>query len=83
MAIDNSSVFVPGAGAPQYGFRRTELLAQTDGNHTALEIAVARGTSVFHFSIKVDEKRPLNYTHEYQVVFIEPSDGEADESLDL
>lgn len=33
------------------------------------------GVSVFHFSIKADLLRPLNYTHEYQIVFIEPSDG--------
>lgn len=33
------------------------------------------GVSVFHFSIKADEKRPLNYNHEYQVVYIEPHDG--------
>lgn len=33
------------------------------------------GTTVFHFSIKLDEKRPLNYNHEYQIVFIEPNDG--------
>lgn len=33
------------------------------------------GTTVFHFSIKADPERPLNYSHEYQIVFIEPSDG--------
>lgn len=33
------------------------------------------GTSTFHFSIKEDPERPLNFTHEYQIVFIEPSDG--------
>lgn len=31
--------------------------------------------SVFHFSIMADEKRPLNYNHEYQVVYVEPHDG--------
>ncbi|KAJ7127484.1 hypothetical protein C8R46DRAFT_1145604 [Mycena filopes] len=33
------------------------------------------GATVFHFSIKADLLRPLNYRHEYQIVFIEPSDG--------
>ena len=33
------------------------------------------GVSVFHFSIKANEKVPLNYSHEYQVVYIEPHDG--------
>lgn len=33
------------------------------------------GTTVFHFSIMKDEEHPLNYTHEYQIVWIEPDDG--------
>ncbi|KAG8722350.1 hypothetical protein FRC09_006389 [Ceratobasidium sp. 395] len=69
--IDNSSVFVPGGNPAnsQYGFRRTEIIAQND--RTVLE----QGKSVWHFSIQRDEKRPLNYKHEYQIVFIEPNDG--------
>ncbi|KAG8733976.1 hypothetical protein FRC10_012048 [Ceratobasidium sp. 414] len=69
--IDNSSVFVPGGNPAnsQYGFRRTEIIAQND--RTVLE----SGKSVWHFSILRDEKRPLNYKHEYQIVFIEPGDG--------
>ncbi|KAJ7752577.1 hypothetical protein B0H16DRAFT_1373199, partial [Mycena metata] len=73
--IDNTSVFVPGGGPPQYGFRRTELIAQKDGNSTALDAEMETAVSVFHFSIKADVLRPLNYSHEYQIVFIEPSDG--------
>ncbi|KAJ7615028.1 hypothetical protein DFH06DRAFT_1240391 [Mycena polygramma] len=73
--IDNTSVFVPGGGPPQYGFRRTEFIAQKNENSTALNVAMETGVSVFHFSIKPDVSRPLNYTHEYQIVFIEPSDG--------
>lgn len=69
--IDNSSVFVPGGNVAnaQYGFRRTEIIAQN--NRTLLE----SGKTVWHFSILRDELRPLNYTHEYQIVFIEPDDG--------
>ena len=33
------------------------------------------GVTRFHFSIKSDPRFPLNFTHEYQIVFIEPSDG--------
>ncbi|KAG7444055.1 uncharacterized protein BT62DRAFT_934235 [Guyanagaster necrorhizus] len=44
-------------------------------NATALNEEMDTGVSVFHFSIKADESHPLNYTHEYQVVFIEPTDG--------
>ncbi|TFK40502.1 hypothetical protein BDQ12DRAFT_647510 [Crucibulum laeve] len=75
VSIDNSSVFIPGSNPPQFGFRRTELIAQKNGSHTALVAEMEIGVSVFHFSIKLDEKRPLNYNHEYQIVFIEPNDG--------
>lgn len=33
------------------------------------------GVTAFHVSIKADLVYPLNYTHEYQIVFIEPNDG--------
>lgn len=75
ITIDNSSVFVPGSGGPQFGFRRTEFIAQKDANHTALDGLMEVGTSIFHFSIQADLHRLLNFTHEYQIVFIEPSDG--------
>ncbi|KAK6992568.1 glycoside hydrolase family 131 protein [Favolaschia claudopus] len=73
--IDNTSVFVPGGGPPQFGFRRTELIAQKNGNATQLDTEMEVGVSTFHFSIKQDPSKPLNNNHEYQIVFIEPSDG--------
>lgn len=75
ITIDNTSVFIPGGQAPQYGFRRTELIAAVNGDHDDLNPLMETGTTAFHVSIKEDEKNPLNYTHEYQIVFIEPSDG--------
>lgn len=33
------------------------------------------GVTAFHFSVMKDDKKPLNSSHEYQVVFIEPNDG--------
>ncbi|KAJ7819682.1 hypothetical protein B0H13DRAFT_1528661, partial [Mycena leptocephala] len=48
---------------------------QKNGSSSALDTEMEMGVSVFHFSIKADLLRPLNYTHEYQIVFIEPSDG--------
>ena len=33
IAIDNTSVFVPGGQAPQYGFRRTDFIAANNGVH--------------------------------------------------
>ncbi|KAG6811712.1 hypothetical protein H0H92_006169 [Tricholoma furcatifolium] len=75
--IDNTSVFIPGGSAPQYGFRRTELIAHVNGSSstTDLDVAMETNVTVFHFSIQMDDQKPLNYTHEYQIVFIEPSDG--------
>jgi len=75
ISIDNTSVFVPGSGGPQFGFRRTEFIAANNGDHDDLNPVLETGTTVFHVSIKQDPARPLNYTHEYQIVFIEPSDG--------
>lgn len=65
---------MPG-GNPQNGFRRTEFIAARDGEHTELLNVIETGVTAFHFSIKEDAARPLNYTHEYQIVFIEPNDG--------
>ena len=75
MTIDNSSVFVPGGGPPQYGFRRGEFIAQVNGDHNAFNAASEVGTTVYHFSIQRDDSKPLNYSHEYQIVWIEPNDG--------
>jgi hypothetical protein len=33
------------------------------------------GITAFHFSVYRDEELPLNYTHEYQAVWVEPTDG--------
>ncbi|TBU25119.1 hypothetical protein BD311DRAFT_780576 [Dichomitus squalens] len=75
VSIDNSSVFVPGESSPQYGFRRTDIIAANNGEHTDLITQMETGKTIFHVSIQQDEQRPLNYSHEYQIVFIEPNDG--------
>ncbi|KAF9232191.1 hypothetical protein BU15DRAFT_90706 [Melanogaster broomeanus] len=75
ISIDNTSIFVPGGGSPQNGFRRTELIAQKDNNHTALNGMADVGTTVFHVSIRADDMLCLNMSHEYQIVWIEPNDG--------
>jgi hypothetical protein len=77
VSIDNSSVFVPGGSVAnsQYGFRRTELIAQVNQSAATADSLMEVNTTAFHFSIFRDESRPLNYSHEYQVVFIEPGDG--------
>lgn len=72
ISIDNTSIFVPGntAANAQFGFRRTELIAQSP-NRSAFEV----GTTVFHVSVMEDLSRPFNFAHEYQIVFTEPNDG--------
>ncbi|KAI0314451.1 hypothetical protein OF83DRAFT_1063810 [Amylostereum chailletii] len=78
ITIDNTSIFTPGANAPQNGFRRTELIAQptaAGADRNAFNAAMESGTTAFHFSVQADAAHPLNVTHEYQVVWIEPSDG--------
>ena len=79
ITIDNSSVFVPGGSTPQLGFRRTDLIAQppTAGadRTTFNDEVIEAGITTFHFSVDADLDHPLNLTHEYQVVWIEPNDG--------
>jgi hypothetical protein len=51
----------------QVGFRRAELLpASNDGAD-----ASTQGVKTLHFSVKKDAVRPLNLSHEYQLVFLE------------
>lgn len=53
----------------QTGFRRAELLiASNDGKD-----ASTTGVKTLHFSVMKDAARPLNLTHEYQLVFLEDS----------
>lgn len=78
--VDNTSIFTPGDSTPQNGFRRTDLIAQptppdSDPDRTALNSLIESNVTAFHFSVMMDEQRPLNFSHEYQVVWIEPSDG--------
>jgi hypothetical protein len=75
VSIDNSSVFLPGGNNPQHGFRRSDIIAEVDGSPDNLIPTMEVGTTVFHFSIKASVERPLNYNHEYQIVFVEFSDG--------
>lgn len=76
VSIDNTSIFIPGGSTPQYGFCRTDLLAHpADGDHDALDAIMEVGTTVLHFSVRPNDEIPLNYTHEYQIDYIEPSDG--------
>ena len=69
VTINDSSIFAPG-GKPQNGFRRAELLPITNNGTDA----TVQGVTTLHFSIQEDPAKPLNYSHEYQLVFIETND---------
>ncbi|KFY09348.1 hypothetical protein V492_05516 [Pseudogymnoascus sp. VKM F-4246] len=70
VAIDDSSIFAPSADNVQIGFRRAELQPTTN---TGSDPATT-GIKTLHFSVRADTERPLNYTHEYQLAFLESAD---------
>lgn len=54
----------------QLGFRRAELLpASNNGTDPSTQ-----GVKSLHFSLMKDAARPLNLSHEYQLVFVESND---------
>ncbi|KZS97141.1 hypothetical protein SISNIDRAFT_406506 [Sistotremastrum niveocremeum HHB9708] len=70
VTINDKSLFTPGGGATQVGFRRSELVP---ANNNGTDITV-QGTTTFHWSIRNDPSRPLNFTHEYHPVWHETAD---------
>lgn len=70
VTIDDSSIFAPSADNVQIGFRRAELQPTTN---TGSDPATT-GIKTLHFSVRADTTRPLNYTHEYQLAFLESAD---------
>ncbi|EWC44436.1 hypothetical protein DRE_06804 [Drechslerella stenobrocha 248] len=71
VSINNKSIFAPGGPQnAQNGFRRSELLPIVNNGNDVTN----NGVTAHHFSVRVDPTRPLNYTHEYQPVFIETQD---------
>jgi hypothetical protein len=70
LTIDDESIFAPSADNVQTGFRRAELLpASNDGADDS-----TTGIKTLHFSLAKDAQRPLNFSHEYQLVFLESAD---------
>ncbi|ERT01205.1 hypothetical protein HMPREF1624_02447 [Sporothrix schenckii ATCC 58251] len=70
VTISDKSIFAPSADNVQTGFRRAELLpASNSGTDPSTQ-----GVKTLHFSVMQDAQRPLNLTHEYQLVFLESND---------
>ncbi|RPA85777.1 hypothetical protein BJ508DRAFT_302605 [Ascobolus immersus RN42] len=71
VTITDQSIFAPG-GDVQSGFRRSELMPITNNGEAGDNFA--KGVTTVHFSVQADTAKPLNYSHEYQIVFIESAD---------
>ncbi|RFU33996.1 hypothetical protein B7463_g2393, partial [Scytalidium lignicola] len=70
VTINDKSIFAPNPTTHQTGFRRAELLPESN-NGTDPSTS---GVKTLHFSVRIDNFRPLNYSHEYQLVFLETND---------
>ncbi|KAI4921045.1 hypothetical protein J4E85_009160 [Alternaria conjuncta] len=72
VTIDSGSLFRAGENL-QTGFRRAGLLFKDDLNDAGTD-ASDNGVVTFHWSIRQDEHRPLNLSHEYMNVWHEKGD---------
>lgn len=70
LTINDSSIFAPSETNVQTGFRRAELLPASNNGTDAS----TTGIKTLHFSLAKDPQRPLNLSHEYQLVFLESAD---------
>lgn len=70
VTVSDESIFAPSADNVQLGFRRAELLPASNNGTDASTL----GVKSLHFSLMKDAARPLNLSHEYQLVFVESSD---------
>jgi len=70
VTLSDASIFAPSATNIQTGFRRAELLPASNNGTDPSTL----GVKTLHFSIRKDDSRPLNISHEYQLVFQESAD---------
>ncbi|TVY93514.1 hypothetical protein LAWI1_G001689 [Lachnellula willkommii] len=68
VTINDSSIFVPGGGSPQLGFRRAGLLLGNGSDASNV------GVKTFHWSVKQDLDAKMNLTHEYMNAWHEAND---------
>lgn len=74
VTIDDRSIFTPSPDNRQVGFRRAELLPKPLNATDSVT-----GIKTLHWSLKTDHSRPLNYSHEYQLVWLENQDYSANQ----
>ncbi|GKT93517.1 hypothetical protein CT0861_12327 [Colletotrichum tofieldiae] len=69
--IDDKSVFIPQGGEAQSNIRRADLLPSI---RSQLNDVAVTGVRTLHFSVQRDPAKPLNATHDYQIVNLESKD---------
>ncbi|KLU90606.1 hypothetical protein MAPG_10458 [Magnaporthiopsis poae ATCC 64411] len=69
--IDDKSIFTPQGGQPQSNIRRADLLPSI---RSQLNDVAVTGVRTLHFSVQRDAQKPLNETHDYQLVSLESKD---------
>lgn len=74
VTIDDRSIFTPSPDNRQTGFRRAELLPKPTNATDSVT-----GIKTLHWSMKTDQYRQLNYSHEYQLVWLENQDYSANQ----
>lgn len=67
VTLSDASIFAPSATNIQTGFRRAELNPASNNGTDPSTL----GVKTLHFSVRKDNARPLNISHEYQLVFLE------------
>ncbi|KAF2704662.1 glycoside hydrolase family 131 protein [Pleomassaria siparia CBS 279.74] len=73
VTINDSSIFRAGSSGLQVGFRRAGLLLADDANPVGSD-AADKGVVTFHWSVRQDEHKPLNLSHEYMNVWHEKAE---------
>jgi len=67
VTLSDASIFAPSPTNVQTGFRRAELNPASNNGTDPSTL----GIKTLHFSVRKDDARPLNLSHEYQLVFLE------------
>ncbi|THU94674.1 hypothetical protein K435DRAFT_798729 [Dendrothele bispora CBS 962.96] len=75
ISISDESIFAFNASLIETGFRRTELVPANNNNTGD----ITSGITTIHWSILTDSAHPLNYSHEYQIMWHERTDLAADQ----
>lgn len=71
ITINDKSIFIPKGGEPQANIRRADLLPSI---RSTLNNVSTTGIRTMHFSVQQDTSKPLNTTHDYQIMNLESAD---------